>query len=198
MMINTIVVIIGIVGGVLFISAVLIVYREWPYFCMDSIGTSNNNRLAIDSFIGLLYEAEYKMSIFDEGNIMDESIYQDKYVIKLVNDKLKRNPDFKMECSFSSSDENKFRKTFENHPQVDIRIRQSPFSDSAHYKIIDDGKKAYLSWHNPGSQKRNVQRYDFSKVRRRPWPGQADVIQEHIGKYLEDIKLTFSQSAAIN
>ena len=168
-----------------------VIYKRWPYFCTYSKAAINDNDLATRSFIRLLDEAESKMFICDDGDTdTSKSIYENDDVILRVDKKLRENPNFKIFCVFNTTDKNKFRQKFEGqHSQVCVTDRTDipvPYN-FAHYKIIDNAKKAYLSWHTRSSEHRNVHQYDFSgikKIRR----GQIDVIQESIGDYLEDIE----------
>ena len=183
-----------IIGAISLISlslAVFTIYKKWPYFRMDSTRTVNDDQLATNSFIELLEEAESKISIFDNGNIMEGSIYENEDVIKRVGQKLEENPDFKIECSFKYDENTRFKEEFSGHPQVTI-IKRDPLL--AHYKIIDGGKKAYLSRHGVAAKSRDIMRYDFSsvKVGRR----QVDVKKEYIGEYLEDINRTFQSAVS--
>ena len=168
-----------------------ILYRDWPYFSMQKAGGPNNDYIATDSFAGLMETAEYKISISDHGNIMSDSVYQNNEIIRVTEKKLKDNPNFIIQCGFTSPDKNKFRDRFEDHPCVSITDRLEPELEYPHYKIIDDGVEAYLSRHDLGSKNRMVQYYDFSKTKIRR--GQTDVINEYIGDYLEDIEATFGE-----
>ncbi len=174
-----------------FAIGIYILYRDWPYFAMRKTSGLNNDYIATDYFSGLMEIAEHKISISDHGNIMKESVYQNEDVIEITEKKLENNPNFIIECGFTSKDKNKFRETFENHPRVHIVQRKEPNLEYPHYKIIDNGKEAYLSRHDLGSNNRMVQYYDFSKVKVRC--GQTDVQDEYIGEYLRDIEVTFKR-----
>ena len=176
-----------------------VIYKRWPYFCTYSKAAINDNDLATRSFIRLLNEAESKMFICDDGDMdTPKSIYENEDVILHVDKKLQENSEFKMFCVFNTSDRNKFRKKFEDqHNRVHVTDRTNVPYNLAHYKIIDNAKKAYLSWHPQSSEHRKVHQYDFSRIKkiRR---GQIDAIQESIGDYLADIEKHWPSQLARN
>ena len=174
------------------VISIAIVYKQWPHFFVVQIGGPNDDELAEIGLTGLLRVAKRKISISDHGNIMENSIYQSESILAQVERKLEENPDFIIECGFTSPERNMFRKKFEGHPRVIIVQRKEPILEYPHYKIIDDGVQAYLSRHEEGSDNREIYYYDFSKSRSR-W-GQDDPIKETIGHYLEDIEDTFSDN----
>ena len=184
-------VVLAVISGVSFAIGIYILYRDWPYFSMQKANGLNNDSIATDSFTGLMKSAKHKISISDHGNIMRDSVYENDEVIRITERKLKNNPNFIIQCGFTSSDKNKFREKFEGHPCVAITDRLEPELEYPHYKIIDDGEEAYLSRHEFGSKNRMVQYYDFSKTKIHR--GQTDVIDEYIGDYLRDIEATFGE-----
>lgn len=185
------------ISAISFVLSIVVVYNQWPYFFIVEESGLNDDEIATECFIDLLDAAEEKISISDHGNIMPKSIYENETVLDLVAKKLTENTDFSIECGFTSADINQFRERFEKHPRVTIERRDDePDLEYPHYKIIDGGKKAYLSRHNLGSDNRKVQYYDFSNVHSRR--GQAKVKENYIGDYLKDVELTFSRSGGQN
>ena len=176
------------------VTSFLIVCWGWGYFIVDVTKTVNNNKLAVKSFLGLFRSAEHIMSIYDDGDNKPESVYQNQDVIKTVRKKLDDNPNFKVQCLFNVDEGTEFAKQLRDYPkQVEIKIREGERPNIAHYKIIDGGKKVYLSWHEMGNENRNVKVYDFSRLKPRRW-WQADVKQDYIGEYLEDNRRAFAES----
>ena len=191
---HTLATILVAIHSISFVIGIYILYTNWPYFSMQKSRRLNNDRMATESFAKLMKDAEFKMCISDHGNIMDESVYENDQIIRVVEEKLEDSPNFRIQCGFTSEDENKFRKRLEGHPRVVIINRtEEPGLEYPHYKIIDNGVKAYLSQHALGSKERMVQRYDFSRTKIRR--GQPDVINEYLGDYLEDIETTFGGQA---
>ena len=166
----------------------VIFYVRWPYVNINVTEIENDNLFAIKNFIDLFDEAEYCICICDDGDKMPESIYENEDVIQKVKDKLDKNSDFHVQCSFNEKEETKFVEEFKGHERVTIKFRKRPLG-LAHYKIIDDGRKAYLSWHNPGSEDRRVKIYDFSNAKR--GFRRKDVKEEYIGDCLKDIESQF-------
>ena len=181
--------IVSILVLVPFLVAVVIFYLRWPYVNISVTEIENNNQFAIKSFVGLLEAAENHISIYDDGNKMDGSIYENEEVIQKVKDKLEGNSDFWVQCSFNEKEGTMFVEEFRGHERVMIKLRERPALGLAHYKIIDDGKKAYLSWHDPGSENRKVKVYDFSKAKKGFM--RKDVKEEYIGDCLKDIEREF-------
>ena len=120
---------------------------------------------------------------------MEMSIYQSDKVIEEVKKKLDLDTNFSIRCLFNSNDPTKFREAFGEgkHKQVTIIKRKKPHPKIGHYKIIDGGTKAYLSWHSYGDENRKVRIYDFSKVKK-PLLGQEDMKERYLGVYLKDIE----------
>ncbi len=120
------------------------------------VGT-NDNRLATGMFLALLNDAECEMLVCDDGDQMEESIYENSDVIQAVRVKLEANPRFKMRCMFYSDDETKFRTAFRDQDRVDIKVVKC--RRDIHFKIIDDGRKGYVSKHPRGESERAYRSY---------------------------------------
>ena len=174
------------------VISVGIIYYNWPYLKIRVTEQQNDDMLAAANFLALLEEAEQEICIYNDGNKMDNGMYDNVDLIEEVKKKLKSNKGFVMLCSFNYNHKTEFKKEFEKEDyreRVTIIKRKIP-STLAHYKIIDEGKKAYLSWHNVGDHNRSVKLYDFSKTDP-PWwfqKWQKDVKKEYIGDYLDDIR----------
>ena len=149
----------------------------------------NNYELVVRDFIALLEEARTSMILYDDGNNMVGSLYNDSRVIDAVRSKLRANPDFELQCLFNCNDDVEFRKQFADEPQVDIRTRSVMDNDGRiHYKIIDGGLKAYLSRHNLGSRQRQSKIIDCSNVSKRH---RSRVAKDVLSRYTEDFAIAF-------
>ena len=122
-------------------------------------------------FLRLLAAAKEQMVIFDNGDKVEDSIYDREEVVEHVQQKLREEPAFRMYCLFNRDEPDiRFRDTFQGgEPRVSIKIvkHREPCSESgrnAHYKMIDGGVQAYLSWHGPGRSKRLYKTVDCSGV----------------------------------
>ena len=150
----------------------------------------------VTNFIELLSEARTSMVVYDDGNDMEGSLYNDRRVIEVVRCKLRANPDFQLQCLFNCDDDVKFRKELAHEQRVDIRTRiDAGDLGKIHYKIIDGGVKAYLSLHALGSRKRKVKIVDCTTVSKRH---RARVAEGVLGKHKADFARDFAAAAGRN
>lgn len=140
------------------------------------IGT-NNSEFARRAFIDLLRDAENTMLICDDGNDMPESIYNSEEVIRAIQDRLAEAPDLRLLCLFSSKDDTLFTQAFaDNQKQVHMIRGAHPRRD-IHFKIIDAGRRGYVSAHPYGAEERQYRLYDCSRV---PWFVRTAAFGKHI------------------
>lgn len=126
------------------------------------IGT-NNSEFARRTFIELLRDAKDSMLICDDGNDMSASIYNSEEVICAVRERLEAAPDLQLLCLFSSDDDTQFTTEFANNRQVHMIRGAEPRRD-IHFKIIDSGRRGYVSAHPYGAEERQYRLYDCSRV----------------------------------
>lgn len=126
------------------------------------------------------------MWIRDDGNDFPESIYNTADVIEAVRRRLTGNEDLHVYCLFSSNDETSFTRAFAGHQRVHLKQGQ-PRRD-VHFKIIDDGRKGYVSAHPPGSSERRYRSYDCSKVA-------PHIRQAALGRHRDSIAGLFQEEA---
>lgn len=176
-------------------SIVRRLYKAWPFLYVSATNATNDNDKAVQHFIGLLNEANEKMTIYDDGNDMDGSAYKDTRVIDAVRSKLAQNPDFEMQCFFNFDHNLPFMKAFGNHPRVHIRTGDGLEARDVHYKIIDDGKKAYLSRHDLSDSNRSFKQIDCTEVPERHFEYVTDTI---LGGYKRDFDSKFGSSNTAN
>ena len=152
----------------------------------------NDDDSVVSNFIELLGEARTSMILYDDGNDMAGSLYNDSRVIDAVHSKLRDNPDFELRCLFNCNDDVEFRKEFADKPQVEIRTRSDMDSEGrTHYKIIDGGLKAYLSRHSLGSSQRQYKIIDCSNVSKRHRRRVAEFV---LSRYTEDFAMAFKEA----
>lgn len=152
----------------------------------------NDDDSAVRSFVAMLGEAQESMIVYDDGDNVEGSLYNDRRAIDAVRGKLQANPAFKLQCLFNCDDHLAFRRELEMEPQVDIRIHSRSVPASAvHYKIIDGGAQAYLSRHDLGSHERRFRIVDCTKVPRRHRGRVADTV---LGSYKEHFDRAFEAS----
>lgn len=157
----TVVVSIGALG-----YASLQFYRAVELLKVKTTEGVNDHEKARTAFRDLLAEADSDMILYDDGNSMEGSIYEDQAVVDAIRRKLDENPRFTMECMFSSPDETLFRKELGNEPRVTITRRKGGRS-SVHYKIIDGGRKAHVSRHALGEKRRRFKIVDATEANQR-------------------------------
>ena len=149
----------------------------------------NDDDSVVSNFIELLDEARTSMIVYDDGNDMAGSVYNDSRVIDAVGRKLRSNPDFELRCLFNCDDDVQFRKEFADAPQVDIRTRSDKDRErKVHYKIIDGGMKAYLSRHELGSSQRRFKIVDCTNVSKRHRSRVAGIV---LREHTEDFAMAF-------
>lgn len=150
---------------------------------------------ALRSFLSMLNEAQKSLIIFDDGDDIDGSLYNDRRVINAVQDKLRGNPEFELRCLFDCDGDLLFRRELERERHVSIRTRSccAP-TDGIYYQIIDGGTKAYLSRYALGSKERRFRLVDCTPVPRRHRGRVADTV---LGRYKEDFEHAFGASAPV-
>lgn len=141
-------------------------YRAVELLKITTTGGVNDHDRARAAFRELLDEADDEMILYDDGNSMEGSIYEDRAVVDAIRRKLDENPGFTMECMFSFSDETLFRRELGKDPRITIMQRKGVRS-SVHYKIIDGGRKAYVSRHELGQERRSFKNVDATKANQR-------------------------------
>lgn len=121
----------------------------------------NSNLEAANLATSLVKEAEEEIEIYDDGDFFEESTYNYDPFIEAIQDKLKKNPSFRIRCYFNvASQDLKFIQRFKGHNQVSIYRRNEERPDDLHYKAIDGWIKGVLSAHHLGDGERGYR--DFS------------------------------------
>ena len=157
----------------------------------------NDDDATVKTFLDLLEKAKRSMVIYDDGDKVAGSIYDNDDVLAKVAAKLKKSPAFKIQCCFDCDDATLgFRERFEGNSQVSIETlgyAKEDRPDDVHYKIIDDGQKACLSRHDLGSEERRFKVIDCTRVRPKFVVNRL-VVQATLGEYLEDFKEKFAHA----
>ena len=164
------------------------VWRTWGLLRLRLQVGMNDTKFATDTFIELLRDARHTMMICDDGNDMPGSIYNTPAVIDAVTARLKANPSLRLLCLFSSADDTMFTKTFDGHAQVHMKRGVQPRRD-IHFKIIDHGRRGYVSAHPLGSTERRYRLYDCSRT-------PDDIREAALGRHLHDMQSLFPQVEA--
>ena len=125
----------------------------------------NDDTGALDSVLWLIEEARDSLEIFDDGNRMTESIYEQQRLVDALREKLETHPEFRVTCFFNDQAQDLlFRRAFEGHSQVDVFAGLDPERQSheteVHYKIVDGGRIGYVSRHGYSESERLYQQWD--------------------------------------
>ena len=122
----------------------------------------------------LLEQARKEFEVYDDGD--DQSVlYNSEEFLETVENKLDADSNFRVKAMFNVEHELEFTQKFKGHDQVDIYIRREGVPpEDVHYKIIDGGKKAYLSRHIFQQKERRYQWVDCTSVPRKMLP-QANI-----------------------
>ena len=186
--------------------AFYVMYRAAQYRAVRNSGLlDNSSEVTQDEFIGLLGSASREMIIYDDGDSVADSIYDNDAVIRAVHEKLEERPDLKIRCLFNCDSENlRFRREFAGPewPGVQVRTRAEPggrYSGPGpvlpHFKMVDGGSSAYLSWHDPGSELRVYQTLDFSGV---SGFGKNRLVRDIVGEYLDRFDREFKAARPVH
>ena len=150
----------------------------------------DDSESVLTSFIQFLSEARTSMVVYDHGDDMGGSLYNDQRAIDAVCSKLRANPGFRLQCLLNCNHDVKFRKELANEERVDIRTRIDSGNPSGiYYMMIDGGVKAYLSRHAPGSRDRRFKIVDCTSVSRRHL---SRVVEGVLGKHRADFSRAFN------
>lgn len=151
----------------------------------------NDDNTAVEQFITLVNKAEHLIIVYDDGNLMHGSLYDDKAVVEAVKKRLSENSDLEIKCFFNRREQTHFFTSLQSSNRVDIRFRNNSEGrpDDVHYKIIDNGVIGYLSRHALGQTERNFTIVDCSKSK----PARRLML----GKYLKDFDHKFHARSSV-
>ena len=152
----------------------------------------NTDQKPIEAVIDLVNEATSQIEIYDDGNDMEDSLYNNKEFFKAIDSKLKESKgNFRVICLFNEDSDMEFKRHFAGNPKVEIYKRKpsKPLSP-IHYKIIDGWKKAYLSRHGYGQHEREYRLIDCTGVKGRRSDDLKSVVFD---QYRQDIGSDFER-----
>ena len=128
---------------------------------------NNTDREAIEHAISLIGLAERSMEIFDDGDGIEESVYDNEDFVDKVADKVEKGQ-LRVLCFFNDRDEVKDRlfikkmASLENKKYISVWTRKEGSKRaSIHYKSVDGEKITHLSRHDKGSSDRDYQIVDL-------------------------------------
>ena len=185
----------ALVGGTIYI--VVMVYLTAQHHGVQVSGLKmNDGDVAKDEFLQLLGTAREWMFIVDDGDHVDDSIYEDRKILDRILKKLDEFTDFRIYCLFNEDHKDlEFRRRFDS-PQFSDRVfirtvDQEP-RIRTHCKMIDKGLQAHLSWHLSGAKQRLYKTVDCSGTLA---PLRARVIRNSLGEQLDTLERFFPNRA---
>ena len=186
-----------IVAGTVCIAGVLLLAVQSGNIESSGLGV-NDGAVTSREFIRLVDAAERNMIIHDDGNKVEDSIYDDPKVIEALRRNLDRSPRLCVYCLFNDDEPDLLlRGMAREHPRLEVRVRkdQPQYREEeirSHYKLIDNGLQAYLSWHAHGERERMYRTVDCSMVAK---PFRSLVARNALGEYLDRFKLEYANAS---
>ena len=176
---------------VITITALVVVFTIFPAIAIcwwhwDSVKVQvqsgvNDDEAAAMMFIDVLKQAERTLVIYDDGNKMGRSVYDNERVIEAVRNHLSCNEALVIRCLFNDKEDIDLVQQMQSeHParfRVWYRSGPRPQGD-VHYKIADDGVIGHLSSHGYAQPERRFKLLDGSAAKPR-------TRKMALGKYLE-------------
>ena len=184
-----------IVAGVCLITVLVFVYQISPMMLVTIASGTNDLERARQTFLDLAQEANQEIVIYDDGNNMTESFYDDENFVQEVETILAGKEEaVTVRCLFNTQDQTAFWRLY-HLPKVDIRFRPEPRPKSdVHFKIVDGGILAYLSRHDLGDSRRKFRLIDCRPV---PRYARRSVKQEMVGEYLDRFEQAFRKATSV-
>lgn len=147
---------------------VFVVYCFPSVFVRVERGT-NDSESAKANFLRVLRATENDLTIYDDGDASDCSLYQDRKVVDEVLGFLQEHPKVKVRCLFTCDEDLLLTRTLTSSGfDFDVRITGKPRDDN-HFKIADSGNMMYLTRHQKGACERDYRLLDCTSVPKLLW-----------------------------
>lgn len=172
-----------VLGATVVVVCGIMVWLAQGFLSVRVIRGDNDDHTATTTFICLVNEVENEMIIHDDGDNTENSIYNNDKAIEAVRKRLQEQEDLTIKCIFNKEEEIKMSslgKQFPGRFQVRYRQGKRPAHD-IHYKIIDDGRKGYLSVHDLGGCSRKYELVDCTDSPQR-------IRHRMFGKFYDQVK----------
>lgn len=177
---------------ILFVTLWLVVGTTMAVRLYGNLGAAqdsgrNNDDTVVDLVVYLLRHAQSELIMHDDGDKVDNSIYDDDSVVSAMRHRLAENPELRIRMYFNRNprDLKVYALATEHPDRVGIRYRPTetrPVPD-IHYRIVDGGMIGHLSRHKPGSGDRE---YEFFNCSRAPKRIRDRVLKPYCDKFEED------------
>ena len=186
---TTVAIVLQATGAAVVVVCVVIVWRAQGFLSVRVTRGVNDNDTAAYMFICLVSKVENEMIIHDDGDNTDDSIYNNDKVIKAVRKRLGEQTDLTIKCFFNENEDIKMVSLGELFPgRFVVRYRQGERPDrDIHYKIIDDGRKGYLSVHDLGGCSRKYELIDCTDSPQR-------IRHRMFGKFYDQVKKVYEST----
>ena len=138
-------------------------WRGWVLMSISTTHGRNDGQTAADNFLSLLNYAERRLVIYDDGNKMQDSIYDNETVLAQTEMRMNAYSDLQIFVLFNVEEDIAFPKRMSKFGErFKIRYRQGPRPDEdVHFKIADD-VLGYFSTHSFNDINREFSLYDAS------------------------------------
>ncbi len=152
------------------LPAIAICWRHWDSVNVRVQSGVNDDDTAATTFIDIFERAQRTLVIYDDGNKMCRTIYDDERVTEAVRNRLSRNKVLVVKCLFNDEDDlelvRSMRSEYPDRFKVWYRRGSRPLDD-IHYKIADEGVVGHLSSHGHGQPERRFKLLDCSAAKPR-------------------------------
>lgn len=170
-------IIIAAIAAVGILICLMYAYRIWAIMSVRVEPVAvNDDTIALNQFLSLLNMASESIIIYDDGNSMDGSLYENSQAVNAIKERIDGS-DLTVKCFFNCPNDTLFVRELSQYDNVDIKFRDGDRPNDIHFKIIDGGKSAYLSWHEFGSSER---RFKMLDCRHLPPMARRSVLGEYI------------------
>ena len=167
--------------------AIIVCWWYWDSMKVEVVSGVNDDSTAASTFIKILERAQETLVIYDDGNKMEGTIYDDPNVIKSFRDCLTRNKSLIVSCLFNDKDNLDLVQIMRaEHPdrfKVWYRRGNRPPND-VHYKIADGGIVGHISAHAHGQPERRFKLLDCSAAKGR---AKRIVFRKYLSSFEADI-----------
>ena len=163
----------GMISLVILAVSVVLMVKTCAHLRVGVQRGRNNDRAATERFLDLVKEMKNDMVIHDDGTNTSTTLYNDERVLSALKSRIDAGA--KVRCLFNEQEEIKISGL--DNIEVYYLPDDATWQSEVHFKIIDSGKKAYLSRHRDGGE-REYQIIDCTRARRTGKRLFADLIQE--------------------
>ena len=166
-------------GGVVVVVILILVLRTNSRLSVAITRGENDDNEAARYFRELVCDMEKQMIIHDDGDSTCTTLYNNDEVVEAVKERLLRDSHLAITCLFNKRDSIKMIDLVDDLPNFKVfYVPEDDQKNGIHYKIIDRGRKAYLSKHCPGSTDRQYELVDCSAAPKRGQKMFADLHNE--------------------